>query len=131
MKILKQAAKHIITGGVADVADILFFQIFFVLMQLDILAKAISFLVAVTIKYGGNKYWAFEKTERDNLKKEIFVFFLATLVGLLINVASFSFFVNIKTSFPTDIWRLASVVLAMIITALWNFPAYKFLVFKK
>lgn len=131
MKTINQVCKHVLTGGVADVADLVFFEIFFFILGADIASKAISFVIAVAIKFAGNKYWVFNKPEKDGAKKEAFYFLFATLIGFLINIASFSFFVNIKTGLSITLWRPICVILAMFITAAWNFPAYKFIVFKK
>ena len=53
-KLAGQGIKHIITGGIADLADIGFFNVFLLFIP-DIFAKSFSFLVAVCIKYTGNK----------------------------------------------------------------------------
>lgn len=127
----RQAIKHILTGAVADAVDIGVFNLLFWLLPFELVIKAISFLVAVAIKYIGNKYWAFEKPEKDGIKKEIAQFLAVTLIGLLINVASFYFFVRMETGINLALWREASVILALLVTAVWNFTSYKFLVFKK
>jgi len=129
-----QGIRHIIVGAVADLADIGFFNLLFWVFPFQILVKAVSFLIAATLKYFGNKYWAFraprslgevgDKTPAG----EIFVFLIITLVGLIINVAAFSVFVKMGSG-PT--WREISVILALLITAIWNFCGYKFIVFKK
>ncbi len=129
-KLAGQATRHIITGGLADLADIGFFNVFLLFIP-DVFAKAFSFLVAVCIKYFGNKYWAFKKPETIEIRKEIVIFLLATAVGLAINLLSFSFFVNINTGFSVNLWRQISVIFAMGVTAIWNFLSYKFIVFKK
>ncbi|MCX6721552.1 MAG: GtrA family protein [Candidatus Staskawiczbacteria bacterium] len=131
MKITGQVMRHVIVGGLADLADLACFQIFFWIFGADILSKTISFLFAVSIKYAGNKYWVFQKPEKDGIKREMLQFVTATVIGLLINVASFYFFVRIRTDFNANTWRLISVIFAMFVTAIWNFLTYKFLVFKK
>lgn len=140
-KVVGQGIKHIIVGGFADLADIGFFNLIFLFFPAQIIVKAVSFLIAATIKYFGNKYWAFFTTPEPGGEgglektstKEIFVFLIITLVGLAINVAVFSFFVNIKggLGFSAELWRQISVILALLITAIWNFCGYKFIVFKK
>lgn len=131
MKIVKQAVKHIITGAVADVVDIAVFTLLFYIFQAQLIIKAISFLVAAVIKYFGNKYWAFDKPEKDKMGEEALQFFAITLIGLTINVASFYFFVKINPGFDLNLWREVSVIFALLITAIWNFCGYKFIVFKK
>jgi len=129
--IIKQGVRHILTGGFADLIDIGVFNLLFFFFPAQLTIKAISFLIAAIVKYFGNKYWVFDKPEKDGAKKEIMQFLGVTLVGLLINVASFSIFVKINSGFSIEAWREISVILALIITAVWNFLGYKLLVFKK
>jgi len=135
--IVKQGIRHIITGGFADLVDIGIFNLLFWFFPFQTLAKVASFLVAATIKYFGNKYWAFralrslgEVGEKSNIR-EVARFLTITLIGLLINVASFSLFVKINPGLSLQLWREISVIFAILVTAIWNFCGYKFLVFKK
>jgi putative flippase GtrA len=130
-KIVGQGIRHIFTGAFADIADIKFFQLLFWFFPDQLTVKAISFLLAAVIKYLGNKYWAFDKPGKDGSGLEALQFLAITLVGLLINVASFYFFVRINPGLSPEFWREISVILALIITAFWNFCGYKFIVFKK
>lgn len=112
-------------------SDILFFSLLFLTSPLT--AKGISFLIATFLKFWGNKYWVFGRPEKDNLKKELVKFFSITLVGMVIDVTAFYYFVNILgPQFGTSVfvWIKLSVILAGVIVALWNFLGYKFLVFK-
>jgi len=134
--ILKQGIRHILTGGFADLVDIGIFNLLFLCLagafaEAGGFSKAISFLVAAVIKYFGNKYWAFEKPERVKTINEVVQFLAITLIGLVINVASFSGFVKINPGLSIGLWREMSVVLSLLITAIWNFLGYKFIVFKK
>lgn len=127
-----QAGKFALAGTFADVIDIKVFQLLFFLFPFySLLYKAISFLAATFVKYWWNKYWAFEQREKDGNKKEAFKFFLVTLVGLAINVASFYFFVKIETGLPNNIWTELCIIFSALVSAIWNFCGYKFLVFKK
>ena len=58
-------------------------------------------------------------------------FFLVAIVGSLLNVVAFYFFGKIKTGLSFKIWQEATIILAALITAAWNFFGYKYLVFKK
>ena len=65
---------------------------------------------------------------------EIAKFFIVAVVGLLINVASFYCATEIigpQFKIPVNIWTELSIIFAALITALWNFCGYKFIVFKK
>jgi putative flippase GtrA len=129
--IVKQGIRHIITGGLADLVDIGFFNLLFWFFPAQLTIKAISFLLAAAIKYFGNKYWAFDKPGKDGVAKEIIQFLVITLIGLAINVASFAVFVKINLGLSLGVWREISVIFALLVTAIWNFCGYKFVVFKK
>jgi putative flippase GtrA len=135
-----QGAKHILIGIFATVADLKFFEFLsfiFSLMFLTVnpnISKGVSFLVATSIKYWGNKYWAFEKPEKDGIKKEVAQFLVITAVGLVIDVGSFYYFNKVmgpQFGMSFAFWQKVSVILAAIVSAVWNFLGYKFIVFKK
>lgn len=134
-----QAAKFILVGAAATVVDLKLFEFgwAFFLPHIEsavIVAKGSSFIIATLLKYWGNKKWAFQKHGKENIHKEIAQFFSVTLVGLVIDLLSFSYFVNIlgpQFGIPGAIWVKISVIFAGIAAALWNFSGYKFLVFKK
>jgi len=134
-----QAAKFVLVGTFADAADIKIFQLLFFLSSLflpinQLILKGTSFLAATFIKYWGNKHWSFEKFEKEGINKEAVQFFAATLIGLGINVLSFYYFTKIigpQFQMEFKIWQELSIILAALVTAVWNFTAYKFLVFKK
>ena len=134
-----QASKHLLVGAIATVFDLKVFelllwtfgQLFFVNA---LIPKTISFLLATFAKYWGNKFWAFEHNNKDNLLKEFFSFFAVTLVGLVIDLSVFWYLMQITGplfAIPSEVWLKASVIIAGSSAAIWNFTAYKFLVFKK
>lgn len=134
-----QIAKFLLIGILATLVDlgVLNFLIWISPIYLGWyfnIFKGISFLVATFAKFWGNKFWAFEKTEKTGMGKEITQFYLVTLVGLVINVGIASFLVNTigpKFGMPTTIWLNFGAIVAAIIVAVWNFLGYKFIVFKK
>lgn len=134
-----QAAKHLLIGAFATVVDLKLFEALVWTLSLlfpkaYIFPKTISFLAATLIKYWGNKHWAFEKHEKLEAKKEILLFFLVTIVGLILDVGLFYYFTKVlgpQFAIPTEIWLKLSVLMAAIVAAIWNFLSYKFLVFKK
>lgn len=126
-----QLAKHLLVGLLVVLVDL---KIFILLADWgSSTAKAISFLISVsTVKFLGNKYWAFEEKERNNFGKQFGVFFGVTLIGLIIDVGSFLALTKIVLpGLASQIWVKISVILAAICAAAWNFLSYKFIVFKK
>ena len=132
--VIFQAVKHLIVGGLATLLDLAIFTVLFWLNPL--VSKSISFLIATVVKYWGNKHWTFKEhgegscAQAGKINSEVVHFFIVTLVGLAINVASFSFFVKIETGMPPVIWTELSIIFAALVAALWNFISYKFIVFK-
>lgn len=133
-----QASKHILTGIFATVVDLKFFQLFLEIFPAFpgamIVPKTFSFLIATSLKYIGNKYWTFQKLEKEGMPKEFLQFFAVTFAGLSIDVGMF--FISTKLigpqfGIPHQIWAEASVVIAGAVAGIWNFTADKFLVFKK
>lgn len=132
---MHQVGKFVLVGIFADLIDIKAYQFLYFLIPFSSLAiKAVSFLVATFIKYWWNKFWAFEKMEKDGMKKEAAKFFAVTLGGLLINVVSFYYFTKIlgaQFSLEISLWTELSIIFAALAAAVWNFLGYKFVVFKK
>lgn len=130
---VRQAGRFVLVGVFADVVDIKVFQLLFWLVPFSLFFKIVSFLIAVVIKYAINKYWTFEKTG-EGASREAVQFFAVTIVGLLLNVASFYCATKIigpQFALSTTLWTELSIIFAALVAAIWNFLGYKFLVFKK
>jgi len=95
---------------------------------------ATSFILATLVKYVADKYWAFEKTEKEKIGLEFSKFFIITLIsgGIQIGVASFIFATissmgGISELVVGNLGKIGGIVIA----SAWNFIGYKFIVFKK
>lgn len=128
---IRQSGRFFLVGAFADVIDIKVFQFLFWILPCSLLFKGVSFLVATFVKYWWNKNWAFEKSGKNGIKKEAIQFFAITLIGLAINIVSFYYFGKINTGIPAHLWQEVSIILAALVSAVWNFLGYKFIVFKK
>lgn len=134
-----QAAKHILVGGFATVVDLKAFEMFFWFFSLaftanPLVSKAISFVISTAIKYVGNKFWTFQRHEKEHIHREIGKFIFVICIGLIIDVTAFhyiSFSMGPQFGLENSLWIKISVVAAAIIAAVWNFLGEKFLVFKK
>jgi len=96
--------------------------------------KGFSFIIATCSKYFGHKFWVFEKKEMIGVKKEFGKFFLVSLGGLIINVTVASLVVNLiqpQFGLSEAIWANVGGITAALVTVIWNFLGYKFVVFKK
>lgn len=134
-----QLAKYLLIGVLATITDLAVLNL---LMEVSGLRaglwysvfKGISFVIATIAKYFGDKFWAFEKTEKVGLGKEFSQFFLVTFIGLGLNVFAASLVVNTlgpQFGMTEKVWaNIGGIVAAFAVTA-WNFIGYKFIVFKK
>ena len=127
----RQGGKFILAGSFANVVDIKIFQFIFLFLPNKSVVKLISFSIATVVKYFSDKHWTFEKHERKDMHKEMGKFFLVAVVGAAMNVVSFYFLTKIKTGISANLWIELSIILAAIISGLWNFLGYKYIVFKK
>ncbi len=91
-----------------------------------------SFSCATGNSYFWNKFWTFKKGDKAKTK-EFLEFFAVTMVGMAIN----TFIVFLGTTFLPSMglsdgaWANLVKVGATMISMIWNFVGYKFIVFKK
>ena len=98
------------------------------------LFKAASFMVAVINSYLWNKFWTFESRENNEAGKQFFHFLVISGVGFGINVIVASIIVNVigpVAEISARIWANLGAFVAIVISVLWNFLGYKFIVFKR
>jgi len=89
--------------------------------------------VASANSYFWNKFWTFQSRTPANFK-EYTRFFVFSLLGALINVGVASFLVNVVGpigNFNFKIWANISALIAVLISLIWNFLTYRYIVFKK
>lgn len=94
----------------------------------------VSFVIATSIKYVADKYWAFEKTEKAGVGIEFGSFFIVTLISGGIQVGVASLIVNIigpMFGMSALVWANVGKILGITVASAWNFLGYKFIVFKK
>jgi putative flippase GtrA len=96
------------------------------------LFKGISFIIAVTNSYFLNKYWVFKQETRTNAN-QISKFLVINLISLGINTLIGSFVFSISSAHPAlsaHAWANVAALCGVIVTFIFNFFAYKFIVFK-
>lgn len=133
-----QVAKFLLIGALATLVDLGVFKLMGMVLVLNIsfannIYKTISFIVATFAKYWGNKFWAFKKTEKGGMGKEMVRFYIVTAMGLAVDVGIFSIVANNvgpQFGIPDKTWETLGVLAAAIIVSVWNFIGYKFIVFK-
>jgi putative flippase GtrA len=95
-------------------------------------AKGTSFTIASIGSYFWNKYWTFDAGRAKEVGKEVTTFIVVSVIGLLINVAVSSFIVNDvghPALFTPQRWENVGAALATVVSLVWNFIGYKFVVF--
>lgn len=94
--------------------------------------KAVSFIVATFNGYLWNKYWTFQAATAVNIR-EYGKYFIISAGGLAINVGSAAFVVNVigpLWGIGPELWANIGALSALVISLIWNFLGYKFIVFK-
>ena len=151
---IRQAAKFVLVGGFNTLVDwgvlslLIFvfrdsfninsrdviFAVFSVTIVFYSLFKAISFIIATTNSYIWNKLWTFKRKTTEKMSKEFLQFIVVSIIGFLINVgiASIIFkFISPVASLNIDQWAIISAAFATVVSMIWNFLGYKFIVFEK
>lgn len=93
----------------------------------------IAFLVSATSSYLWNKFWTFEST-KPVFVREYLHFIVFTIIGGVINVGISSFLVSVvgaPASLDPKLWANIAVVAATLVSLLWNFSSYRYIVFKE
>mgnify|MGYP001572410966 FL=1 len=134
MQVLHQITKFVIVGVSNTLVDLAVLNLLIFLTGIASGAgfsffKAVSFLFAVTNSYFWNRRWTFRSD------KQVFTqFFVVSTIGLLLNVGTASFFVNIlgpQFGLSETIWANVGAVGGTLVVMTWNFLGYKFVVFRK
>jgi putative flippase GtrA len=139
LPVLLQMAKFAAVGGLNTLLDLGVLNILILFSGIAVglgysFFKAISFIVASINSYLWNKYWTFGSHSGTDKIKEFSQFFVVTLVGFGINLAVASLVVNLMApvgGVSPALWANIGALLATIVSLVWNFLGYKFIVFKK
>ncbi len=117
--------KYCIVGVSGTVIDIGSLYIFVEYLGIEVIVGTVmSFLLAVTNNFVLNKSWTF-KNKSSNYRKLYIKFFLVSLVGLGLTVASMYVLVEIFL-----IWYILAKALTSLLVLTWNFLANKLWTFK-
>jgi putative flippase GtrA len=95
--------------------------------------KGTSFIASNTNSYLWNKFWVFEKGKNKKVGSELTKFVVASILGLLLNVAIASLARTIGPNFfelDGTVWANVAAAVGSITAMLFNFVLYKFWVFK-
>lgn len=132
MPIIRQFISYFFVGGIAAIAEWLTFAFFANLLEINyIVATILAFLIATTINYFLGKIWTFRNSRSyvNAQKKEITFIFIASGIGLLINMGLMYFFVS-YLRLDTGFLKIFSKVMATGIVFFWNFFVRKFVIYR-
>ncbi|MDP3963256.1 MAG: GtrA family protein [bacterium] len=94
--------------------------------------NSVSFAIAVTNSYFWNKYWTF-KANGSAKSSEFVQFVIVSLIGLIINsgfVTALTTYVAPPGGLDAQQWLNAVKAISIVISLLWNFTGYKYIVFR-
>jgi dolichol-phosphate mannosyltransferase len=95
--------KYVISGGIAATVDLFSLYVFTDFFHLwYLLSGVFAFLVAFGVSFTLQKFWTFNDRSTNRLKSQMVLYFLITLINLLINTLLMYFFV--------DFWHLSYLV---------------------
>lgn len=96
-----------------------------------ILFNAISFLIAISNSYFWHKFWSFKSATPIGFR-EYSKFLLATIGGLIINTSIvYSLTIMTPQNISLPVWENIAKLIAVVPTLIWNFFAYRILVFQQ
>ena len=119
--------KYIVSGGVATFVDFSLLYFFTDIINLYYLISAsIAFLVAFIISFCMQKFWTFRDNNRKKINKQIFLYFLVGIIGLIANY--FGIYILVE---KYNIWYIFSQAITTSILAVGNFLMYRYIIFIK
>jgi len=145
-KLIKQFSKFFVIGIINTIVDIGILNAETLITGAKegypyAIQKGFSFLVAVTMSYFMNKYWAFQDKAKENQGRKFSQFLFVSLIGMAINITAATVVVTylkapvngmLHMSFLTDqVWVTIGALCGSASGLIWNFVGYKFWVFKK
>lgn len=136
---LYQLSKFMLVGGLNFLLDLGVLNLLIVIFGVSqglpaAIFKATAFGVAVTFSFFMNKFWTFGARSTAEALQEFVEFFVVALIGLGINLGTFSFvndYIGVRAGLPPATWANIAALSAAVIGTAWNFIAIKFFVFKK
>ena len=135
-----QLAKFLLIGAFFAIFDLIILNILMERFGIDkdsgfkyTLFVGISFVIATTVKYIADKYWAFEKKEGKGMGMEFVKFFAVTVISGVIQivVADLVFKALGETETTAVVSGNVGKIAGIGVASIFNFVMYKFFVFKK
>lgn len=117
--------RYLFVGGFCAIADLLILYVLVDFFHFWYLASAIiSFSFISLLGYFAQKYFTF-KNNSKNHKKQLLIFIVIAVIGLLINTSFMFLFVSLM-----NIWYMLASIITKFIVIIWNYTANKKITFK-
>ena len=122
MNLLKQLLKFGIVGIIATILDFIFLFLFTdVLGVYYLLSAAVSFILSTLFNYVASMRFVFNsKFSKDEKSKELILFVILSVIGLLLNQFLMWFFVE-----KIALYYMAAKIVATFFVMAWNFISRK------
>ena len=133
---IRQFVKFCIVGTTSFTIDVgISYALTFGLHMWWVMAKTISFSLAVTNGFIWNRVWTFQAVGHRRRREQYGMFFAVNVVGYILNLGIMKsvFWVNTgqwRGQHPTKPVWLAATLLATVVVVFWNFFANKHWTFK-
>ncbi|MFC5380238.1 GtrA family protein [Aquipuribacter nitratireducens] len=133
--VVREAMKFGVVGAVAYVVDLGVFNLLVhvgsdpVLQERPLTGKVVSVCVATLVAWLGNRYWTFRRRRRSAVPRELFLFAVVNVGGLLLALVplAVSRYVLGLTSALAD--NIAANVVGLALGTLFRFVMYRTVVF--
>jgi putative flippase GtrA len=121
----QKVIKYIITGSTATLINLFFLFIFYKILDFSIiLSSTFAFILAFIFSFSVQKFWTFKNFSKKSISNQLIMYLLLALFSLLLN-AHFMYLLVEKW----HIWYLLAQIIVASFLAIFNFFAYKYLVF--
>jgi len=122
----KSIVKFFIAGVFAGGSDLLFLFIFHGLLNWPIVpSTSLAFIFSFAVSFTLQKFWTFRNFSQDKAASQFILYILNAIIGLGLN----GYFMHILVN-RHHIWYLLAQVIVSMAIGVYNFFAYKTLIFK-
>jgi len=126
MKLFKEIAKFLITGGTSAIITLMTLNILLFFKYPLFISSIIGYAGGIVNSFFLNKNWTFRFEDKNKKFKKVFIAFVLFNVTIMVlfGYLNLGFFVITKNKF-------ISQILSIFVTTVLNFSAYKCVIFKK
>ncbi len=136
---IKQFVKFFVVGIINTAIDFMVLNLEMALTGITsgpymFVLNSISFSVATINSFFMNKRWTFEDKENKESGIKFSQFLIVSVIGITINggiVYAITSFTTPLLGMSPQLWANVAKLFATVVSLIWNFLGYKFIVFKK